>query len=87
MKPEKVGLKYCGGCNPDYDRTALAASIRERLKDRVEFVSHYNGGYDKVLIITGCECACVDVKPFADKEVHIVTRESQAEYFIRRFME
>lgn len=35
----KVAIKYCGGCNPDFDRVALVKRIEERLIGKVEFVS------------------------------------------------
>ena len=32
----RVGLKYCGGCNPEYDRVALVKHIEESLQGRVK---------------------------------------------------
>jgi len=35
----RVGLKYCGGCNPEYDRVALVRHIEKSLQGKVEFVT------------------------------------------------
>ena len=44
----KVGIKYCGGCNPGYDRVALADYIKKSLHGRVEFVPLDNEKIDFV---------------------------------------
>ena len=35
----RIGVKYCGGCDPGYDRVALARHLRENLADRAELVA------------------------------------------------
>ncbi len=35
----RIGLKHCDGCNPGYDRVALAKQIEKSLQGKVEFVS------------------------------------------------
>lgn len=69
----KIAIKYCGGCNPDYDRVALARRIEERLNGRVEFVSPENEDIDLVLAVEGCKTACADLRAFADAEIIIIT--------------
>ena len=49
----KVGIKYCGGCNPYYDRVALVKRIENRLQGKVEFVSAANDEVDLVLAVEG----------------------------------
>ena len=56
----RVALKYCGGCNPGYDRPALAETVRARLAGRVEFVQATEGDADVTLVLAGCETACAD---------------------------
>ena len=82
MKP-RVKIKFCGGCNPDYDRTALADRIKEELRDRIEWVSSGEGPFDLVVAIQGCETACADLKEFEGCEIHSLTRPEDADAFIR----
>ena len=83
----RLALKYCGGCNPDYDRVAVAASIRARLDGRVEFVTAGDGsGVDIVLLLAGCETACADLDQFAGSEIMTVTSRKKSEVVIERVL-
>ena len=33
MEKIRIDIRYCGGCNPDYDRTGLVAEIKQVLTD------------------------------------------------------
>jgi hypothetical protein len=86
-KKRRIGLKYCGGCNPRHDRVRTAMTIKERLKDKVEFVSHEEEDIEGILIVTGCPTACVDRMPFAGQRVWTVTGPEDAERFIEEMSE
>ncbi len=79
----KIGLKFCGGCNPTYDRGAISEKIRRELKDTVDFVAIIDGKVDMVLSIQGCNVSCADLKPFKDHSVRIVNSIDDAESFIQ----
>ncbi|RLG16559.1 hypothetical protein DRN63_04060 [Nanoarchaeota archaeon] len=56
----RVGIKYCGGCNPSYRREKIEEFLRKNFKD-VEF--HYlseGEEFDLVVCINGCKRACTD---------------------------
>ena len=55
----RVAVKFCGGCDPGYDRSAFWAEVKARAGNSVEWVLPDQGGYEAVLIIDGCETACV----------------------------
>ena len=78
----KIGIKYCGGCNPNYDRVALVKLIKERFGNRVALVEA-NDGISLVLAIEGCSTACADLTAFEGQEVRVVTSAADAEIFIR----
>jgi len=63
----KVGVKYCGGCNPSYDRVKTVKELEERLGGKVEFVSWRDENADGVVIVAGCPVSCVDGEPFAGR--------------------
>ena len=78
-----VGIKYCGGCNPEYDRVALVEQIRCVLKGKVEFVSTQSEGVELILAVQGCATACADLTPFKGLQIKIITKTEDAERFIQ----
>ena len=75
----KVAIKYCGGCNPDYDRVALVEGIKERLNAKVEFVSAEDENIDLVLAVEGCKTACADLSAFKGTNIRFITKIEDAE--------
>jgi len=78
----RIGVKYCGGCSPRYGRVQAVAYLREELRDSVEFVSYEASDIEGVLVVTGCPTACVDLTPFKDRPVWVVTSRKDAEGFV-----
>jgi hypothetical protein len=75
-----VALKFCGGCNPDYDRVSVAESIRTGLEGRVEFRSTADcSGIDIVLVLAGCQTACADLSAFEDCEAILIHSAEDAD--------
>ncbi len=81
--PLKIGLKYCGGCKPDYDRVALAEEIRARLGPSAVFVRPDSEAVDLILAVQGCPTACADLTPFGHLPVWPITSPDGAGPFIR----
>ncbi len=80
-KGRRIGLKYCGGCNPQYDRVQAVVSIKKRLEDKVEFVSYEARDAEGILVVAGCPTACVDLKPFEGRPIWVVTSLRDVERF------
>ena len=59
----RLGIRYCGGCNPAYDRLGLVERIRERLRiatgEEVSVVLR-GGPADATLVVCGCPVCCAD---------------------------
>lgn len=83
----KIGLKYCGGCNPTYDRGAMAEKIQRELDDQADFVTTLDEDVNMVLSIQGCDVSCADLKPFEGFDVRIVNSVEDAEKFIETIKE
>jgi 4-hydroxybutyrate CoA-transferase len=68
-----IGIKFCGGCNPRYNRKELANRLMEELKSfyMFEFVCE-NREYDKLLVICGCMNCCAQYKNILVKNDIIV---------------
>ena len=58
MKGKRVALKYCGGCNPSYDRLEYVKKIQSIAGASIEWVTLDEDCFEAVLIIQGCEIAC-----------------------------
>ncbi|MBN1614407.1 MAG: hypothetical protein JW950_08080 [Deltaproteobacteria bacterium] len=55
----KVALKYCGGCNPAFDRVAYFNEIKSAARGLIDWVrSDDEEGFQALLIINGCNTAC-----------------------------
>ncbi|MDO5142293.1 MAG: hypothetical protein Q4D31_04665 [Eubacteriales bacterium] len=51
----RCAVKFCGGCNPRYDRGAAYAAVRDALSGVATFSYPETGvRYDVLLIIRGC---------------------------------
>ncbi len=63
----KVGVKFCGGCNPKYARGEEFSKLKEKLKD-VQWVTGNKEEFcDFWLLICGCQRGCIIEKDFVAK--------------------
>ncbi|MGR6835735.1 hypothetical protein [Syntrophomonas erecta] len=62
----KLRVKYCGGCNPNINRSQLVQEVISRLKE-VTDVELVNDGADIGLIIGGCSVCCVNIFEIEDQ--------------------
>jgi len=53
----RVGVKFCGGCNPYIDRVAVFEAIRAKAST-VHFVASYENNIAGILYVCGCQIAC-----------------------------
>lgn len=60
----KCGIKFCGGCNPRYERGVASREIQSDC-DTIDF-SHAEEGvlYDCLLVIGGCPACCASYKQY-----------------------
>ena len=79
----KIAIKYCGGCNPDFDRVALVKRIEKRLKGKAELVSQEDDGIDLVLGVEGCKTACADLGVFKGLKIFIISKIEDAEELLQ----
>lgn len=61
----KFAVKFCGGCNPRYDRGKVFEQIKNNFKDRIEFEIAEEGiKYDGILVIGGCTNCCASYEQY-----------------------
>ncbi|MDR1396265.1 MAG: hypothetical protein LBJ14_00805 [Desulfarculales bacterium] len=71
----KIAVKFCGGCNPAYDRGEIVARLRREYPEAaVTFISQDESWpqSDLCLIITGCRESCLDYSPYLGRQGRIV---------------
>ena len=74
----KVGLRYCGGCNPRYDRVALVKELQRSLPGIRFELADADAPHAAALLVCGCSAQCVGVSDLtlpADRLVHICAPE------------
>lgn len=54
----KIGIKYCGGCNPRYDRAIEIKKIKDENKYIDFYYANEEDEYDILLVACGCNAAC-----------------------------
>ena len=80
----KIGIKYCGGCNPRYDRVAMGNRFVRILDQSVEWVSPDDPEAEMILVIVGCDTACVDLIRFQGRSLMVVKNEESGITLLRR---
>jgi hypothetical protein len=70
-----IGVRYCGGCNPQIDRSRIVMDLREGLKKmglKVDLTTEKERPVDMVLIVNGCKHACLEGKQVKSDRGHPV---------------
>jgi len=55
---KRIGVKYCGGCNPTYDRIQVIRQLRSCFLNRFHFVLSNQKTLNGLLFINGCQRSC-----------------------------
>ena len=67
-----IGVKFCGGCNPMYDRGKLFEKTEEAYPDHTFETADDTKEYEKLLVICGCERACADTSRYDfEREIRV----------------
>ncbi|MCG8484767.1 MAG: hypothetical protein MJA31_15750 [Clostridia bacterium] len=62
------GVKFCGGCNPRYERGKLLNRIKKDFENIISFQNAVeNVEYDGLLVIGGCTNCCAAYKDIKTK--------------------
>ena len=67
-----IGVKFCDGCNPMYDRGKLYKRIVDAYPEHSFEMADEAKVYEMLLAICGCERACVNTDSYKkEKEIRI----------------
>jgi hypothetical protein len=53
----RIGIRYCGGCNPTYERVEKIIRIQSQFR-RFTFTPHDRESADVLVLVNGCPRAC-----------------------------
>ena len=70
-----VGVRYCGGCNPRYDRAALVHSLEVSFPEVSFEPFRPESAYIAVLAVCGCPVQCA-LRPEEFREPQIITADN-----------
>jgi hypothetical protein len=81
---KRIGVKYCGGCNPAYERVEMIEKVQFRLGDQFLFYPHGDEEIEALILVSGCQRACADRDLNQDRNSsYSVTGEGDYETLIK----
>lgn len=70
-----IFVKYCGGCNPRYDRTQIVERLKKDFND-IHIMTYFNDRTcDFVLVLCGCMTSCVSHEELYGKHGKMVIKD------------
>ena len=60
--PMQVSITFCGGCNPQIDRSGLAERLKNQLGQLGMEVTYNNVNADFIVFLSGCPVSCASRK-------------------------
>lgn len=81
------GVKYCGGCNPRYNRTNLFNQVKEMCPEIDFQYVQPDVQYDHLLVIQGCTSKCASIETIIVKgDIFHIWEENQLEALISQLL-
>ena len=72
-RAKKVAVKFCGCCNPEYDRSMYWGRIQNAARGFIEWVRIDDEGYDSILLLSGCQTSCLLEELVLSERVPIIS--------------
>lgn len=91
----KIGIKFCGNCNPHIDTVGLLKKLKDYFKE-IQFVNWDAWDYDVLLILNSCPVGCATCPNFSGPTIiiksdsidhNLVSPENIAEETIKKIDE
>lgn len=75
-----MALKFCGGCDPEYDRGEYWERLARAAGDRIEWVGPEEVGWRTILLLQACSKACLERElEFGEKVRVVPVRDDRTE--------
>ena len=72
---QKIGIRYCGGCNPKFDRVKFVKNWLSQNGLEAVYMDNLCEA-DTIYIVCGCERACTTTSDILDKKLIFITNEN-----------
>ena len=72
MAEVTVGVRYCGGCNPRFDRVAGVEALKAACPGAGFHTAEPGKAYDVLLSVGGCTACCADLAGLTGREVVMI---------------
>lgn len=60
-----IGVKYCGGCNPKYERKNFVDRVTKHFEGKTDFeLAKEDKEYEGIMVVGGCSNCCAAYKHF-----------------------
>ncbi len=83
----RAAVKFCGGCDPTFDRVEYVERIKDTAGKRVSWIGLYQDRGDVTLVVCGCPKACpVDEMQDIASSVVITHNELSPEIVVERIL-
>lgn len=79
----KIGIKYCGGCNPRYDRSKEVEKLKKAFPEHTFTYDVENTVCDLCLLVCGCMTACAEETGIATRKFKTLCTPQQFAAFIK----
>lgn len=84
MKKINIGIKYCGGCNPRFDRKSVVHSLNHSIDSDFQFTQTDSlDSADIILLIGGCPNCCIDTSQLNENVKLLSISENPGSEFLR----
>jgi len=80
--PRRIGLKYCGGCAPRYDRVEQVRIISTSLRGMVDLLPSGERNLEAILVVAGCPTCCVETRAFEPLPILRIRSEADTRLLI-----
>ena len=77
----KIAIKYCGGCNPEFDREEAVDEMLSRLGQTVEVLALDDPAVEMVVAVQGCPVSCADLDAHQGKTIVTLSSRDAVERF------
>lgn len=82
----KIGVKFCGGCNPKYNRSQFLKDICSQIEYEISYAKE-NENYNLLLVINGCTSMCCSVDQLKYDASIWINALSSLEVITRKILE
>lgn len=78
----KIYVKYCGGCNPKFDRTEFVTRVKAILNAEVVYTDREKA--DICLLVSGCQRSCL--KDQGGERTIFINHQDHVEAVVERIL-